>query len=61
MRAAEATRPTRTFIRLKHNLVADEEIDVILPDTFKEFEEKLARGELIVRREEQVIVPIDRA
>ena len=37
---------TRTIIRLKHSLAADEEINAVLPDTLAEFDEALARGEL---------------
>ena len=38
--------PTRTLIRLKHSLAADQELNDVLPDTLGEFDEALARGEL---------------
>jgi len=38
--------PRRVFIRLKHSLAADEEINTVLPDTLEEFDDALARGEL---------------
>lgn len=43
---AKIAKATRTLIRLKHSLAADEEINAILPDTLEEFNEALARGEL---------------
>jgi hypothetical protein len=46
MERARITKATRTLIRLKHALRADEEINAVLPDTLEEFEEALARGEL---------------
>jgi hypothetical protein len=42
----EIAKTTRTLIRLKHSLAADEEINTVLSDTLKEFDEALARGEL---------------
>jgi hypothetical protein len=39
-------KATRTIIRLKHSLQADEEINAVLPDTLDEFEAALAKGEL---------------
>lgn len=46
MERAKVMKTTRTVIRLKHSLKADEEINAILPDTLDEFEDKIARGEL---------------
>lgn len=43
---AKITKATRTLIRLKHSLAADEEINAVLPDTLDEFDKALARGEL---------------
>ena len=43
---AKIAKATRTLIRLKHSLRADEEINDVLPDTLDEFDEALARGEL---------------
>lgn len=43
---AKITKATRTLIRLKHSLDADEQINNILPGTLAEFDEALARGEL---------------
>lgn len=36
---------SRTVIRLKHSLAADEEIKAVLPDTLDEFEAAYAKGE----------------
>jgi hypothetical protein len=46
MERAKITKASRSLIRLKHSLAADEEINAILPDTLEEFDEALARGEL---------------
>lgn len=46
MERAKVMKTTRTVIRLKHSLAADEEINAVLPDTLDEFEEAIARGEL---------------
>lgn len=46
MEKANIAKATRTLIRLKHSLAADEEINSILPDTLEEFDEALASGEL---------------
>lgn len=46
MERAKIAKATRTLVRLKHSLAADEEINAVLPDTLAEFEEALARGEL---------------
>jgi arginine/lysine/ornithine decarboxylase len=43
---AKIAKATRTLIRLKHSLAADEELNAVLPDTLEEFDEALARGEL---------------
>lgn len=46
MEKARIAKATRTLIRLKHSLKADEEINDVLPDTLAEFDDALARGEL---------------
>ena len=46
MERAKIAKATRTIVRLKHSLRADEEINAVLPDTLDEFEAALARGEL---------------
>lgn len=46
MERAKIAKATRSLIRLKHSLAADEEINAVLPDTLEEFEAALARGEL---------------
>ncbi len=46
MERSKVMKTTRTVIRLKHSLAADEEINAVLPDTLTEFEDKIARGEL---------------
>lgn len=46
MKRAAVAKSTRTLIRLKHSLAADEEINAVLPDTLDEFEESLAKGDL---------------
>jgi hypothetical protein len=46
MERARITKTARTWVRLKHSLAADEELNSILPDTLAEFDEALARGEL---------------
>lgn len=43
---AKITKATRTLIRLKHSLAADEEINAVLPDTLEEFDAAYANGEL---------------
>jgi len=40
------SKTTRTRIRLKHSLSADEEIHTTLPDSLEMFEDALARGDL---------------
>jgi hypothetical protein len=42
----KVAKATRTLIRLKHSLAADEELNSVLPDTLEEFDAALARGEL---------------
>lgn len=44
MRRARVAKITRTRIRLKHSLAADEEINAVLPDTLSEFDNALAEG-----------------
>jgi hypothetical protein len=46
MRRQSIAKATRTLIRLKHSLAADEEINATLPETLDEFDEALARREL---------------
>ena len=43
---AKIAKATRSLIRLKHSLAADEEINAVLPDTLDEFDEALARGQV---------------
>lgn len=46
MERAAVAKATRTLVRLKHSLAADEELNSILPDTLEKFDEALAAGEL---------------
>lgn len=46
LQRAKVAKATRSLIRLKHSLRADEEINAVLPDTLEQFDEALARGEL---------------
>lgn len=46
MQRQSVVKATRTLIRLKHSLAADEEINATLPDTLKEFDDALANREL---------------
>lgn len=46
MEKAKLIKATRTLIRLKHSLAADEELNAVLPDTLAEFNSALARGDL---------------
>jgi hypothetical protein len=46
MHRPKIVKNTRTLIRLKHSLKADEVIHAILPATQEEFEAAIARGEL---------------
>ena len=43
---ARIAKTTRTLVRLKHSLEADEELNQVLPDTLAEFDEKMANGSL---------------
>lgn len=43
---AKVAKVTRTLVRLKHSLAADEEINTVLPNTLDEFDEALAGGRL---------------
>lgn len=47
MQQARITKITRTLIRLKHSLAADEEINEVLPDRLDEFAKAVQRGELL--------------
>lgn len=38
---------TRSLIRLKHSLAADEELNAVLPDRLIEFDKALQSGELL--------------
>lgn len=46
MERQKVTKVTRSLIRLKHSIQADEEINNILPDTLLEFDKALQSGEL---------------
>lgn len=46
MEQARIIKVSRTLIRLKHSLNADEEINEILPARLQEFEEAVQQGEL---------------
>lgn len=43
---SKIAKATRTLVRLKHSLAADEEINAVLPDTLSEYDQALARGEI---------------
>jgi hypothetical protein len=43
---AGIAKTTRTLVRLKHSLAADEELNTLLPATLDDFDEALAAGEL---------------
>lgn len=42
---AKLLKASRTLIRLKHSLAADEEINALLPDTLEAFDAAVAKGE----------------
>lgn len=46
MEKAKIIKITRTLIRLKHSLKADEELNAVLPGTLAEFDSGLCLGEL---------------
>lgn len=46
MERARLVKVSRTLIRLKHSLAADQEINDTLPDTVAEFDEAYANGRL---------------
>jgi arginine/lysine/ornithine decarboxylase len=46
MQRHKVTKATRTLVRLKHSLAADEELNSVLPDTLEQFDTALANGEL---------------
>ena len=46
MEQSRIIRVTRTLIRLKHSLNADEEINNILPETLEQFEKGVQLGQL---------------
>jgi hypothetical protein len=50
MQRARVAKVTRTIVRLKHSLAADEELNSVLPDTLAEFDEAVAAGELMELR-----------
>lgn len=47
MERARIIRVTRTLVRLKHSLRADEEINELLPERLEEFDNSLQLGELL--------------
>ena len=47
MERFKIAKATRTLLRLKHSLAADEEINRILPDRLEAFDTALQRGELL--------------
>jgi hypothetical protein len=47
MERQKIAKITRSLIRLKHSLLADAEINNILPDTLMEFDRALQLGELL--------------
>ena len=46
LKRARVAKTTRTLVRLKHSLAADEELNRVLPDTLAEFDERMAKGSL---------------
>lgn len=46
MEKARIAKVTRTLVRLRHSLAADEEINEILPDTLDAFDAALQGGEI---------------
>lgn len=46
MERQRISKVTRSLIRLKHSIQADEEINNLLPDTLQEFDKALQSGEL---------------
>lgn len=46
MKRAATAKTTRTLVRLKHSLAADEELNSVLPDTLEEFDAAMAAGDL---------------
>lgn len=47
---AKIIKATRTLVRLKHSLKADEEINSLLPDRLAEFDAALQQGSLLTLR-----------
>lgn len=47
MERARIAKVTRSLIRLKHSLKADEELNNLLPDTLKEFDDSVQAGKLL--------------
>lgn len=43
---AKIAKLTRTLIRLKHSLSADEELNQVLPDALDEFDQGVLEGEI---------------
>lgn len=43
---AKIAKLTRTLIRLKHSLSADEELNQVLPDALQEFDQGVLEGEI---------------
>lgn len=44
---AKIIKTARTLIRLKHSLVADEEINNVIPDAVEQFDNALMSGEVL--------------
>lgn len=47
MERARLIKASRTLIRLKHSLAADQELNDLLPDTLAEYDAAVGRGELL--------------
>lgn len=47
MQRAKVAKVTRTLVRLKHSLAADQEINDVLPDTLSEFNAAVESGQLL--------------
>lgn len=59
LRRSHVAKVTRTLIRLRHSLKADEDINRVLPDTLEEFDARLSDGELsdVVANLDDIIQP----
>ncbi len=47
MERFKIAKATRTLLRLKHSLAADEEINTVLPARIEAFDNAIQRGELL--------------